>query len=101
MNGCTFIVADAWLLAGLGSRSSLDTVARFVTDMPATALLVCVRIVTDALPPEGTVPTLHVTVPFSLSHPGVASMKSMPAGSGSLIVTPVASLGPALLAVSV
>ena len=42
-----------------------------------------------------------MTVPFWLSHPGEASRKSKPAGRESWIVTPVASLGPALCAVSV
>ena len=69
--------------------------------VPAIAAVVRVLTVTDVLAPLASVPMSHVTVPLLLSHPGDASMKSSPAGSESWIVTPVASLGPALLAVSV
>ena len=77
------------------------TDARLPTVLPAIAGVVRALIVTDALSPLASVPMSHVTVPSLLSHPGEASMKSRPAGSESWIVTPVASLGPALLAVSV
>jgi hypothetical protein len=100
-SGWTWIVALAVGGGAFGGRSSAEAVTTFCCDDPAIELVVWARIVADALLPLLIVPTSQVTIPAVASHPGDASMKSSPAGSESRIVTPVASLGPALLAVSV
>ena len=56
---------------------------------------------TVTCPPLGMSPIAQVTVPEMFVQPSEASENASPGGTGSVIVTPVASLGPALEAVSV
>ena len=60
--------------------------------------------VTTAVAPAASVPSWQVTVwpeAPQLPWPALAEMKDKPLGSGSVIVTPVAGLGPWLTSVSV
>jgi hypothetical protein len=44
-----------------------------------------------------SVPTFQVTTPAERVPPPVAETNEVPAGSGSLMTTPVAAVGPALV----
>src|SRR5438105_3353068 len=97
----TEVVADAVLLAAFGSASLPLTVAVFVM-LPPFAGAVAL-IVIEALAPEASEPTLQVTVPEALVQvPGVelADTKVTPVGRLSVTTTPVAGLGPLLVAIS-
>src|SRR5947207_2867959 len=95
----TEVVADAVLLAGFGSASLPLTVAELVM-LPAVAGEVTVMVIV-ALAPEARLPTEQVTVPAEFAHPVLAETKVTPTGRVSVTVTPVAGLGPLLVAVTV
>src|SRR5438034_494719 len=96
----TSVAADAVLLAGLGSVSLPEMVAVLVI-MPAVAGAVAL-IVIVAVAPLARLPMVQVTVFEALAQVPTeeeAETKVTPAGRVSLTVTPVASLGPLLVAV--
>ena len=95
----TAVVAEALSLTFTGSTSSPVTLAVFVIDVPAAPVGVTV-IVRVALLPTASVPTEQDTTPTAYVQPG-AETKLTPAGSGSLIVTPLAGSGPLLVTVTV
>src|SRR5437763_915059 len=98
----TSVLAEAELLAGLGSVS-LPLIVAVLETVPAVAGAVAL-IVIVALAALASEPTSQVTVPEALVQMpwvAVAETKPTPAGRVSLTVTPVASLGPLLVAVSV
>src|SRR6266446_6601133 len=80
----TEVVADAVLLAALGSGSLPLTVAVLVM-LPGVAGAVAL-IVTEALAPLASEPTAQVTVPEALVQPGLAETKVTPAGRVSVTV---------------
>ena len=90
--------SEAVLFAVAGSASFAPTVAVFVRE-PADAArrTTC----TATLAPAAIEPTLQVSVPEPFVQPAEAEINVTPDGSVSETVTPVAVLGPALLAVSV
>src|SRR5437870_4535502 len=95
------VVADAVLLAVLGSVSFPLTVAVLVID-PAVAGAVTVMVIV-ALAPEARLPTVQVTVPDAcVQVPWLedAETKVTPLGRVSVTTTPVAGLGPLLVAVT-
>src|SRR6266516_7288097 len=92
----TEVVADAVLLAAFGSGSLPPMVAVLVM-VPAVAGAVAL-IVIAALAPEASEPTAQVTVPEALVQPELADTKVTPAGRVSVTTTPVAALGPLLVA---
>ncbi len=96
--GPTSTLAEAGLSDGSGSGLSEDTVAVLTCVPFAVAVTVIVAV---AVAPSAIVPRSHVTVPALFVQPADAETKLMPAGSGSLIVTFVASDGPSLVTVSV
>src|SRR3977135_3663068 len=93
--GCAAVgtegVADAVLLAGVGSGSLPLTVAVFVM-LPAVAGAVAL-IVIVALAPEAREPTAQFTVPEALVQPELAETKVTPAGRVSVTVEPVLASG--------
>jgi hypothetical protein len=95
----TWVVADAVLLAAFGSGSLPPTVALLVM-VPGVAGAVAL-IVTVALAPEASEPTLQVTVPEALVQPELADTKVTPAGRVSVTVEPELALGPLFLTVRV
>ena len=92
----TCTVAVAWLLPVFVSGRLPDTVTVFVC-APAADGVVTRVIVTDA--PAAMSPMLQVRIapPVQLPCVEVAETKVFPAGIGSVIVTPVAALGPWLV----
>ena len=95
----TLVVAVAVLSVLVGSGSLALTVAVFVM-LPCVTGTVTV-IVKVALAPDASVPALQVTVPEALVQPLEAETNVTPAGRVSVTTTPVAGLGPLLLAVTV
>src|SRR5882762_11974548 len=95
----TEVLADAELLAGVGSASLPETVAVLLI-VPAVAGAVAL-IVNVALAPLARLPAVQVTVPETLVQPEVADTKVTPAGRVSTTLTPVAGSGPLFLAVTV
>jgi hypothetical protein len=96
------VVADAVLFAVFGSGSLPLTDAVFVMD-PAVAGAVALMVIV-ALAPEARLPTVQVTVPdacVQLPWLEVAEPKVTPAGRVSVTTTPVAGLGPLLVATTV
>src|SRR5215475_1146794 len=94
MNGpLTWTVADAWLLPVFVSGRLPLTVTVFVCG-PAADGVVTRVIVTDA--PAAMFPMLQVRIapPVQVPCVDVAETKVLPAGIGSVIVTPVSALGP-------
>src|SRR5258708_2421083 len=98
----TWVVAEAELLAAVGSVSLPVTVA-VLGMLPAVdgaaALMGMVE-----LAPLARLPTVQVTVPAALTQvpwPAVAELKLTPAGRVSVTTTPVAGLGPLLVALMV
>jgi len=99
--GLTVVPALALASAESGSSSSEVTVAWFVIDPGPVGWTL---ISTPAFPPFAIVPSAHVTVPLSCEQVpcvGMAESKVTPPGSASVKLTPVASCGPELCAVSV
>src|SRR6266550_6291135 len=102
----TVVVAVALLLSGFGSVWFPLTVAVLVS---VPGVVVVTTIVMLALAPFARLPRLQVTVPSlgfvvdRLQLPWVeeTELKWTVAGKGSVTVTPVASRGPLLVAVSV
>jgi hypothetical protein len=97
--GVTVVVVVAVLFPVLGSATALPMVAVFVTTV---AVVGVTTIVTVALPPLAIVPIAHDTVPATWVHvpcDGVAEPNATPPGKLSVMMTPVAESGPALLAV--
>src|SRR5216684_1797309 len=93
------VVADAVLLAVFGSGSLPLTVAVLVM-VPAVAGAVALMVIV-ALAPEARLPTVQVTVPdawVQVPWLEVAEPKVTPLGRVSVTVTPVAGLGPLLVA---
>src|SRR5438309_1261278 len=91
----TCVVADAVLLAVLGSGSLPVTVAVFVM-LPGVTDVVTLMVIV-ALAPLARLPTEQVTVPEALVQVPwleVAETKVTPAGRVSVTVTPVAADGP-------
>src|SRR2546423_586746 len=82
----TCVVADAELLAALGSGSVALTVALLVME-PAVAGVVAL-IVIVALAPDASEPTLHVTVLPVMVQPELAEGEVTPAGRVSVTTTP-------------
>src|SRR5438093_353956 len=79
------------------SASFPETVAVF--DRSAVrAGFTCTVTWTVVLPPEARPPIVQVTVPPDSAPPASAETKEVPAGTGSVMVTPVAAEGPALWA---
>jgi len=98
----TVVLAVALLFALLGSASLAVTLAVLVIVPPDVGAVT--TIVTVALPALAIVPRLHVTVPalwVQVPWVGVADTKPTPAGKVSVKLTPVATLGPALLTLTV
>src|SRR5438309_1240726 len=95
----TEVVADAVLLAAFGSASLPSTVAVLVM-VPAFAGAVALMVIV-ALAPEASEAALQVTVPEALVQPELADTKVTPAGRVSVTTTPVAALGPLLVALRV
>src|SRR5438132_1084616 len=94
----TTVVAEAELLAGLGSGSLSETVAVSVAGPLAFGVAMTVTV---AEAPLGSVPRAQVTVPEALVHvPCVedAEEKVRLEGRVSVTVAPVAVGGPVLLA---
>jgi hypothetical protein len=99
--GLTDVDAVLLLLPILGSDTLLFTVAVL---LKPPAVVGVTTIVTVALPPFAMLPRLQVTVldPLQpLPWLGVADTNITPAGKGSVTVTPVAVLGPALPTINV
>jgi hypothetical protein len=96
--GATVVVADAELLAGLGSASLAETVAVLVTVPAAVGVTTMVR-VEEA--PTARLPTLQLTVPLALVHPDDADPKVTLPGRVSVTDTPLAGLGPLLVTTTV
>jgi hypothetical protein len=94
----TLVVADDELLAVFGSGSFAVAVAVLVMVPIAVGVTVIVFV---ALAPDASEPTVHVTVPETLVHPGLAELNVTVAGSVSVTVTPVAGLGPLFLVLRV
>ncbi len=96
-DGClTEVVSVAELLPELGSDVSAETEA--VLEMSATREgSTWTTRVSVSLAPLASAPIDQVTVPKDRLPPLSAETKEVPAGSGSLTVTPVASEGPLLL----
>src|ERR1700730_17424357 len=95
----TCVVADAVLFAVLGSGWEADTRAVFVIVLVCDGLVTLMLIV--ALAPLARLPTVQVTVPaefVQLPWLDVAETKVTPLGRVSVTVTPVAGLGPLLVA---
>src|SRR5207302_3471605 len=96
----TSVLAEAELLAGVGSVS-LPLIVAVLVIMPAVAgavaLIVIVALAVLAREPTSqvTVPEVLVQVPWE----ELAETKPTPAGRVSRTVTPVASLGPWVVAV--
>ena len=87
------------MLGGFGSDSLPLTVAVLVTVPTEVGVTV---IVIEALAPEASEPALQVTVPEALVQvpwEELAETNVTPAGRLSVTVTPVAGLGPLLVAV--
>src|SRR4030081_3270736 len=82
----TWVVADAELLAALGS-GSLPLMLAFLVMGPAVAGAVMVM---RELAPDASEPTGQVTVPEALVQPAVvpAGTKAVPAGRVSVTTTP-------------
>jgi hypothetical protein len=91
--GAMVVVADAVLLLELGSISFPATFAVFVT---VGGMFALTTIVIVAVPPLTREPIVQVTVVVPLHAPTVEDeeTKLTPAGSVSVIVTPVAASGP-------
>jgi hypothetical protein len=93
----TAALTEALLFPDTKSAWSPLTLAALVT-VPVAVGVTVIVIVTDA--PCARLPMLHVTVPLACAHvPAdapvhVAAPNVTPAGSVSVIVTPVAPLGP-------
>jgi hypothetical protein len=88
------IVAVEELFAGFGSVCPPETVAVFET-CPGVDAVVTTRVIV-APAPLARVPTAQVTVVVPLHDPceGVAETKLVPAGSASVMLTPLAASGP-------
>ncbi len=100
----TVLVGPAALSVGAGSGWSPVTVAVFARVVPAAEARTVPAIVTVAVAPLASVPTVQETVcPAVEQEPWLAVTVPgfRPAGSGSLSVTPVAVDGPSLRTVSV
>src|ERR1700704_2390633 len=98
----TVVLAEAVLLAVLGSGSFAPTVAVLVM-VPAVAGAVAL-IVIVALAPDASEPTVQTTgLPVTVQVPWVevAVAEVTPAGRVSVTVAPVAGLGPLLVAFTV
>ena len=91
------------LLAGLASGVVADTVALFVSVLPAVPGWTPTRRTIVALAPAPNSPRWHIrtALPLHLPCDGEADTKVSPAGNGSRTTTPWASDGPALLTVKV
>jgi hypothetical protein len=97
----TVVVAEAELLAGLGSASLALTVAVLVTVPTVVGVALTVTV---AAAPEESDPRLQVSVPEAkVQLPWVedAELKPTPAGRASVTTTPVAAEGPLSLATTV
>jgi hypothetical protein len=57
--------------------------------------------VTVRLPPTTRLPKLQITVPLASLQPGKTESKIRPAGTASVMLTPLAAPGPLLLTVIV
>src|SRR3982074_301579 len=95
----TTVLADAELLAGLGWGWWRLPGAVWVM-VPGVAGAVTL-IVNVALAPLARLPAVQVTVPDTLVQPALAETKVTPAGRVLVTFTPVAGLGPLLVAVTV
>ena len=98
----TWVDADAVLLEAFGS-GSLPLMVAVLVMVPAVAGAVTL-IVIVALAPDASEPTAQVTVPEALVQvpwEELAEPKVTPAGRVSVTTTPVAGLGPLLVAVRV
>ncbi len=98
------IEAFAVSSAGRAIGSSADAVAVFCKLAPTAEEPTRAVIVTTVAPPAASVPSRHVTVcpdALQLPWPAFADTNDSPLGSGSVIVTPVAGLGPWLTRLSV
>src|SRR5882672_3960244 len=95
----TWVVADAVLFAVLGSGWLAVTFAVFVIEPVRDGLVTWMEIV--ALAPLARLPTVQVTVPAEFVQvPWLedAETKATPLGRVSVTTTPVAGLGPLLVA---
>ena len=79
----TFVFAVAVLLAGLGSRWSLDTIAVFVSRLPALSASTSTTMVIVADAPTASVPRLQIT--RFVQEPALVAIETrlVPAGSAS------------------
>ena len=96
----TCVVSSAALSPGTRSVAALTTVALLVNvpEAPGCTVTTSVKFV---LAPAARVPIVQVTVP-SVSDAGTLALSNVVLdGSGSVTMTSVASLGPALVQVSV
>src|SRR2546423_1428796 len=93
----TGVVADAVFLVVRGPPRSPPFAAALVLGSAVAGAVALIVIV--ALAPEASEPTAQVTVPEALVQvPGVEDTKVTPAGRVSVTTTPVAALGPLLVA---
>src|SRR5579862_7784137 len=101
--GATAEWVDPLLLPGLASGVAADTVALFVSVLPAVPGWIPTRRTIVALAPAPNSPRWHIRTALQLHLPcdGEADTKVSPAGNGSRTTTPSASDGPALLTVKV
>ena len=99
--GVTVVVSLSVSLAGTGSDVVADTVA--VSEI-SPSIVVVTTIVTEAIAPNGTTPSGHVTTPAAgeqLPWLGIAETNMTEPGSVSVTTTPAASEGPRLVTVMV
>src|ERR1700687_4780919 len=96
---CPVTITDALLLPATGSGCvSADLLAVFVS---AEVLVSVATMVSVALPPLARAPMVQVPATYVVPTLGAADTKVRPAGNTSVTTTPVAALGPLLVAVTV
>ena len=98
----TVVIAEAELLVASVSSLVVATVAPLAITVPAARDgATCTVSVTVAEPPGASVPREHVTVAVPEQDPvdGTADTRVVPAGTGSVTVTPSAASEPLFVAV--
>src|SRR5947209_7983021 len=93
MTPTVWTVAVAWLLAVFVSGRLPDTVTTFVW-APTVDGVVTRVIVTVSPAAIGPMLQVRIAPPVQVPFVDVAETKVLPAGIGSVIVTPVSALGP-------